>query len=155
MSLSLLPVTQEQAQSFMRRHRHSRVPRRFICAVGVAKEGGLVGVACLERPKAPALCDGYTVEISRVCTDGTFNACSMLYGAMRRVAAGLGYRRVVTYTLDVESGASVRASGFVRVADVNGEDWNRRRLAAQGHQPDMYEQKYGEPVDRVRWEWAA
>ncbi len=152
--MNLRPVTQLEARRFIADvHRHSRAPRRVICAVGVEADGKLVGVGTLERPKATSLCDGYTVEASRVCTVGTRNACSMLYGALCRAAGALGYRRLVTYTLSTESGASLRAVGFERVAEVEPEDWERRRLAAGGYQADMYDdERYGVALDRVRWE---
>jgi len=98
------------------------------------------------------LCDGVTVEISRVCTVGHKNACSMLYGAMMRAAKSLGYTRVVTYTLSRESGASPKSCGFVESAMCKPEDWGRRRQSAVGFQPSMFFEKYGEPEERIRWE---
>ena len=83
-----------------------------------------------------------TVEITRLATDGTRNACSALYGACCREARRRGYRRVVTYTLATESGASLRASGFRPSAHVKGRQWDtpaRRRF----HRPTP---------DRIRWE---
>ncbi len=67
------------------------------------------------RPVARALDDGITSEIIRTCTDGTHNANSMLYGAAVRACKAMGYRRVITYTQEDESGASLRAAGFVRI----------------------------------------
>lgn len=37
----------------------------------------------------------------------------MLYGAIRRAAKALGYKTLVTYTQYDESGASLRAAGWV------------------------------------------
>jgi len=37
----------------------------------------------------------------RVATDGTPNACSLLYAAAWQAAKALGYRRLVTYTQKV------------------------------------------------------
>jgi len=51
-----------------------------------------------------------------VATDGTPNACSMLYAACWRAAKALGYRRLVTYTQDGETGASLRAAGWHVIA---------------------------------------
>ena len=72
----------------------------------------LVGVAIVGGPVARLLDDGKTLEITRVCTDGTRNACSFLYGAVRKAALSLGHKRVVTYTLPEEGGASLRAAGY-------------------------------------------
>ena len=150
---TLRPITLREGRDFIaRHHRHSRAPLRWICGVGLESEGELIAVACLERPKARALCDGYTAEVSRVCTLGAPNACSMLYSAMARAAKGLGYRRVVTYTLAEEPGTSPKASGFTPVATVKPEGWGRRHTASASHQPDMFRQKYGASVERVRWE---
>lgn len=125
---------------------------RVICCVGVEDNGALVGVGMLERPKARGLCDGSTVEASRVCTLGARNACSMLYGALCRAAAALGYRRVISYTLATEPGSSLAAAGFTRKAAIKPETWDRRRLAALSHQPGLFSPKYGEALERVRWE---
>lgn len=151
--MRLRPVTQLEARRFVaEHHRHSAAPQRVIAAVGVESDGKLVGVGTLERPKAPKLCDGFTVEASRVCTIGARNACSMIYGALARAAKALGYRRVVTYTLAYESGASVRGAGFVRAADVPRRSWAAEHMRRGTYQPSMFFAKYGEPTERVRWE---
>ena len=56
--------------------------------------------------------------------DGTKNACSMLYGAAWRAAKALGYRRLITYTLPAEGGASLKASGWNLVGERGGGNWN-------------------------------
>ena len=85
----------------------------------------LCGVAIAGRPVARALDDGYTLEVLRVCTDGTPNACSKLYGAMRRAAREMGYRKVITYTLAEESGTSLRAAGWSVDGTTRGDSWDR------------------------------
>ena len=52
------------------------------------------------------------LEVLRVCTDGTPNACSKLLGAIAKIARVTGYRRVQTFTLSAETGASLRAVGW-------------------------------------------
>ena len=151
--MNLRPVTQLDARMFIaRHHRHSGPPLRFIACVGVESHGEIVGVGTLERPKARTLCDGFTVEASRVCTLGLRNACSLIYGALCRAAEALGYRRVIAYTLASEPGSSLAAAGFQRVADVKPETWDRRNVSRMAHQPDMFRAKYGTAVARVRWE---
>jgi hypothetical protein len=87
-------------------------------AVGVAdQEDVLRGVAMVGRPISAAYQDGLTLEVNRTCTDGTPNANSMLYGACWRAAKALGYRRLITYTQQGESGASLRAAGWHVVAE--------------------------------------
>jgi hypothetical protein len=69
------------------------------------------------RPVARHYDDGRTLEVNRTCTDGTPNANSALYGAAWRVAKAMGYRRLITYTQDGESGASLRAAAWRIVAE--------------------------------------
>jgi hypothetical protein len=68
--------------------------------------------------------DGFTAEVTRCCTDGTRNACSMLYRAAWRAARAMGYRKLITYTLAEEGGASLRASGWRIVGEVTGRSWS-------------------------------
>jgi hypothetical protein len=119
--LRVVPCDLKTANEFVRRlHRHSRPVVGHKFAVGVeactrAAHGeawALVGVAIVGRPVAPRLDDGKAAEITRLCTDGTRNACSMLYGAARRAARALGHAPIYTYTLPEEGGASLRAAGF-------------------------------------------
>ena len=112
--LRLVPITRKEAREFVaRHHRHSQphVIERF--HVGLSNgDGMLVGVAVAGLPSARLLCDGETIEITRLCTLGDKNAASMLYGAILRAAKALGYSRAYTYTLQSESGASLKASGW-------------------------------------------
>ncbi len=103
-------------------HRHLRKPiTGWLFGVEILRDGERIGVACAGRPKARALQDGETCEITRVAVlPGQFNACSFAYGALRKAAAALGYTRVVTYTLASEPGSSVQAAGFVRDGGVKG-----------------------------------
>lgn len=111
--LRVTPIRHAEANEYVRRlHRHNRPTLGAIFCVAVSDDSGVRGVAIVGRPVARMLDDGATVEVLRVCTDGARNACSMLYGAARRVARGLGYSRIVTYTLPDEGGASLRAAGF-------------------------------------------
>jgi hypothetical protein len=85
----------------------------------------VVGVVILGRPVARRLDDGWTLEVTRCATDGTSNACSCLYGAAWRLAKSLGYRRLVTYTLPEEGGASLRGAGWTCVGEAGGGSWDR------------------------------
>lgn len=119
MTLQLVPLRNwRDATGFVGMwHRHHKPPIGYLWAHGVATEDGvLVGVAIVGRPVAGAFDDGRTVEVTRTATDGHPNANSMLYGAVARAAFAKGYRRVVTYTQDGESGASLRAAGYRVVA---------------------------------------
>jgi hypothetical protein len=119
MSLRIQPITFRAACAFVaQHHRHSKPPRGHKFSIAVAIDGVIVGVASSGRPIARAFDDGFTVEINRTCTDGSRNANSMLYGASWRAAKAMGYVRAITYTEAGESGASLRAAGFVKVKDL-------------------------------------
>lgn len=91
----------------------------------------MVGCAVCGRPVARYYDDGFTCEINRVCTDGTKNACSFLYGACSRVAKAMGYRRIITYTLESENGASLKASNFINEGVAGGTHWTGARNRGQ------------------------
>jgi len=120
-----VPITISDAKEFvLRYHRHHPPPLSAKFAVAVAVGDEVRGVCIVGRPVARGLDDGWTLEVTRVCTDGTPNACSMLYGAAWRAGRALGYRRAVTYTLDSETGASVRAAGWRVLGRVRGRSWD-------------------------------
>lgn len=145
MVLRLIPMYREAAFAYVRRvHRHHGSPQGYRFAVGVTDDGRLCGVAVAGRPVSRHLDDGHTLEVTRVATDGTPNACSMLYGACWRAARALGYTRAVTYNQDGESGASLRAAGWLLVAELRargGWDTPSRRRQPTG----------SDDVDRSRW----
>jgi hypothetical protein len=126
-SLELVPITLREANRFVEQHhRHHQPSRGCRFCVAVAKSGEVVGVAIITRPVARRLDDGWTAEVSRVATDGTRNACSKLYGAAWRAARSLGFRRLITYTLPEEGGASLRGAGWRCVGEAGGGSWSRR-----------------------------
>lgn len=126
MSLHLVPVTLREARAFVSaHHRHHRAPQGGLFAVAAADSAGIRGVAIVGRPVARQLSDDFTAEVTRLCTDGARNACSLLYAAAWRAARALGYRRLITYTLATEGGASLRAAGWRVVAETKPEGWSR------------------------------
>ncbi len=111
----IVPLHFGQAAAFVaEHHRHHKPPPGAKFVLGVARESDseLVGVAMVGRPVARHYDDGLTLEVNRTCTDGTPNANSCLYGAAWRAAQALGYRRLITYTQEGESGISLRAAGW-------------------------------------------
>ena len=152
--MELVPVTFQQVRRFVHEHhRHSSPPVVARFSVGLEVDGALIGVAVAGLPSARLLCDGRTIEVTRLCTDGTRNSASKLYGAIIRAAKALGYKRAITYTLTVESGASLKASGW-KVDNVNtrGETWARPNRDRERHQPDMLGgPKVFVPHSRIRW----
>jgi hypothetical protein len=143
--LRIVPVNRDRAFAFIEAwHRHHPPPTANVWAVGVAASNELVGVATAGRPIARRLQDGLTVEVTRVATDGTPNACSALYAACWRAAKAMGYTRAVTYTQEGESGASLRAAGWLHAATRSarsGWDTPGRPRDNSGY----------DPVDRLLW----
>lgn len=124
--MELWTIELEGANAFvdaLHRHHDPVVGHKF--SLGAALKGVLVGVVIVGRPVSRMRQDGLTLEVTRLCTDGTKNACSFLYGAAARATFALGYRRLGTYTLASEGGASLRACGWRLVAEVKGRSWNR------------------------------
>lgn len=133
--LTLTPITLRAANEFVRQHhRHHKPTAGHKFSIGVCKDNVLVGVAICGRPVSRRLDDGFTLEVNRLCTDGTPNACSMLYGAAYRAAHAMGYRKVITYILDTESGTSLKAAGFVCEGKAGGLEWNGTRKPKQENQ---------------------
>lgn len=126
MKLSLAPCTLEEANAFVAlHHRHHRPTPVAKFSVAAIDSDVVVGVVIVGLPKARMAMDGWTLEVTRLATDGTRNACSLLYGAARRAAFALGYRRILTYTLAEEDGTSLRAAGFTFETEIVGESWMR------------------------------
>ena len=123
--LRIVPIKQDEAKAFInQKHRHHKAPVGSIFQIAVAKDKEIVGVAMVGRPVARHLDNGWTLEVNRLCTDGTKNACSMLYSASWRVAKNLGYKKLITYILSEETGASLKASNWKCIGESGGGSWN-------------------------------
>lgn len=126
--LTIKPIHLKAANAYVKQfHRHNipTVGGKF--AISVYDDNRLCGVAICGRPTARRSDDGTTLEIYRCCTDGTRNACSKLYGAACKIGFDMGYKRIITYTLQSESGASLRASGFRCEGSAGGIAWTGER----------------------------
>jgi len=125
--LSKCPVTLAEANAFVAAHHRHHHPVKFHkFSIGAILDNAIVGVAIVNRPVAVARDDGLTLEVVRLCTDGTRNACSFLYGASAKAAFALGYQRIGTYIAQREGGASLRASGWKLIGETSGKTWNRK-----------------------------
>lgn len=106
-------------------HRHHISPQGCNFAFGVKMGNDFIGVITAGRPVAAALDDGSTLEITRVCVKpGYKNLCSYLYSHMIRIAKDMNYQRVITYTLESETGTSCKAAGFKLAYKSRGGEWN-------------------------------
>ncbi len=133
--LELVPIDLDEACAFIEQHhRHHDSPRGCKFVIGVARDGAIVGVAVVGRPVARKASDTWTAEVTRVCVfdpiDKAENgghasgACSMLYAACWRAARAIGYRRLITYELPEEGGASLRGAGWKCLGEAGGGSWN-------------------------------
>jgi len=131
LAISSVPI--QTARTFTAwTHRHLAPPVDAEFVIGVHSAGGaLVGVAFVDRPGCWAFDDDCTAEITCLSTDGTPNACSALLGAAWRFSRVKGYRRLIAYTRADESGTSLHAAGFHRVA-ATAAGWNQVSRADQG-----------------------
>lgn len=125
MKLSLQPISYEEACIFISEHHSHHLPPQG-WKFGIACNDGdkIVGVITVGRPVARGLDDGWTLEITRCCTDKTKNVASKLYGAAWRAVKAMGYRKLVTYTLESETGTSLTAAGYKIVTQTDGGSWN-------------------------------
>ncbi|MFJ1864090.1 XF1762 family protein [Streptomyces sp. NPDC088097] len=145
--LIIVPLSfSEACAAIARLHRHHQPPQGWKFGWGVeTPDGRLVGAASAGRPVARALWDGFTLEVTRVATDGTPNACSALYAAAWRTASAAGYQRLVTYTQHGESGTSLRAAGWRLTAVLRPRrGWDTPSRHRQDHGTDR--------VGRYLWE---
>lgn len=154
MSLTIKPITLKEANAYVAQHHRHNIPtvgHKF--SISCYDGDRLCGVAIVGRPVARLLDDGETVEVLRNCTDGTYNACSILYGACARIAKEMGYRRIVTYTLATESGTSLKASGWKNMGEIVGHTWDTKSRPRDEVQVTLFgeERKYPQ-CNKFRWE---
>ena len=141
--MTLTPVSLREANAFVAEyHRHHKPVVGHKFSIGCAQDGRLMGVAIVGRPVSRYLDDGLTLEVTRLCTTGGKNACSMLYGAAARAAKALGYRKIITYTLDTEPGTSLRAAGWTCVGIAGGPRWTGKRKPAADLCPPQMKLRY-------------
>lgn len=148
MSMNLRPVNIPEANEFIASyHRHNKpvVGARF--CIGLEHEGMLVGVAVVGRPIARMADNGFTAEVTRLCVfNAPKNACSMLYRACWRAWSAMGGKSLITYTLESETGSSLRGAGFRFVGKVNAEHWSRESRKRE------WQPVYGQ--QKLKWEVA-
>lgn len=123
--MKAVPIELKQANAFVDKlHRHHDSVHRDKFRIACEADGKLVGVVQLARPVSRMLDDGKTIEVVRMCTNGTPNVCSFLYSRAARIAREMGYEKIITYIMDTEVGTSLKACGWHKEADTRGHSWN-------------------------------
>ena len=131
--MEIRPITFKVASDFINNnHRHHKATIGCKFCIGLYDKEKLIGCAVCGRPVSRYLDDGMTCEINRICTDGAKNACSMLYGACCRVGKAMGYKKIITYTLESEPGTSLKASNFKNDGVAGGKIWTGSRKRDNG-----------------------
>lgn len=147
--MKIIPITLKAANAFVdENHRHHSATAGCKFAIGLLENGMLQGVAICGRPVSRYLDDGRTLEICRCCTNGIRNGCSMLYGACVRVAKAMGYDTVITYTLESEDGASLKASNFVYDGIAGKAQWTGKRSGRDKGVPKEMKKRWVYKIDR-------
>ena len=147
--MNIIPLTLKRANDFVasvHRH-HGPVPGGLdYFRIGAVHGDKLVGVAIVSRLPNRNSDDGLTCEVVRLATDGTKDACSFLYGASARIAKQMGFLRIITYTLDRESGASLRGAGWEQQKSGIRSWWHTNQKNGRSVIPREH---YGET--KTRW----
>jgi hypothetical protein len=140
----IVPITLKAANAFVvsyHRHHKPSVGHKF--SIGLNDENNLIGVAIMGRPVARGSDNGFTIEVARLCTNGQKNACSMLYQAAARASKELGYKKIQTYILEIETGTSLKASGWKMEAITAGGQWKHTDgKERRTDQPTMPKQRW-------------
>lgn len=143
MALRIVPIDFKRASWFVLHHHRHHVPPRGHKFVIACAEGALyAGVVIVGRPVSRHVDDGRTLEVTRLCTNGHRNACSMLYAAAWRAARAMGYERLITYILDTEPGTSLRAAGWKLIGETKGGTWSRTGRERSDAHPTGRKQRY-------------
>lgn len=138
-------VTWRESKAFVgSEHRHHPPSRGHMWSTGVHDGDRLCGVAVIGRPVSRVLQEAGDIEVLRVCTDGTPNACSALYGAAARQAVAHGWKRsqLLTYILNTEPGTSLRAAGWLFDGLTDGGEWDRPSRSRKANAPTVPKQRW-------------
>ena len=126
-----------------RLHRHHKPVQGHRFSIGLSDEGRLVGGCSVGRPVARMTDASKVLEVTRLVTDGTPNACSALYSAAARVGKELGYELIQTFILESEPGTSLKAAGWMLESHSSGGDWTRdSKPNRRQDQPQCPKQKW-------------
>jgi hypothetical protein len=146
----LVPMSIKGADQFVAHHHSHSLPTggKAKAAIGCERDGILIGVCVLGRPKGRHADTGRRLEVVRMCIAGDLgaepHAASFLLGRARRLNVALGYGEpLVSYLRFDEDGTAYAAAGWVCTGHVKADDGNR---------PSRPRAPQYEIVPRTRWE---
>lgn len=152
-----VPMELKDAQNYINTyHRHHQAAHRDKFRIAAMEDGKIVGVVQVGRPVSRVLDDSNTLEVLRLCSDGTKNVCSFLYSKAAKVAKEMGYKKIITYILESEPGTSLKATGWhCEATHVGGSDWNvpSRPREVIASQLSLFPEKPKYPVDEKKQRW--
>lgn len=159
-ALYVVPLTFAESNALVARlHRHhlpiygrARAGHRFSLGV-VCGNGLVIGALTVMAPVSRKADHWNTVEVARLTTDGTPNACSFLYAAAARVAKEMGYERIQTYILETEPGTSLRAAGWHEEGRTEGGKWDRPSRRRMTLSPTAPKRRFVRVLNGKRPNW--
>lgn len=149
--LKLRPTSLKEANALvgeLHRHHKAAVGHRF--SIGAERDGELIGAVIVGRPVARGSDNGHTAEVTRLVTDGTKNACSILYAAAARAAEAMGYSRIQTYILEGERGTSLKATGWEFETMTAGGLWKYTGQERKNEHPCCRKQRWAKQLRPAR-----
>lgn len=155
MTLRVVPLTRDEANALVAAwHSHHRPVQGHRFALGVVDEAGeLHAAAIVGRPVSRGSHPRRVAEVTRVVTDRTPHAASMLYGACARACRAMGFDAVQTYTLETEAGTSLIAAGWERDGTARAREWARAdgapRTTDQAGAKDRWTKRLNPPAPEV------
>lgn len=151
--MKVVPLDKKTVDAFIELyHRHHKPVTGDKFRIGCVYGDTLVGVANVGRPVSRLLDDGETLEVTRLCTDGTHNACSFLYSSCARIAKDMGYKKIITYILESETGASLKASGWEKDGITDGRTWDTPARRRTTEVVDLFGETHKYPTEnKQRW----
>lgn len=152
-----IPIELKDAQAYINQyHRHHQAAHRDKFRIAAMQDDEIVGVVQVGRPVSRVLDDGKTLEVLRLCTNGTKDVCSFLYSRAARIAKEMGYSRIITYILESEHGTSLKAAGWkLEASGVGGTDWNvpSRPREVITTQMSLFPEKQKYPIGEKKQRW--
>lgn len=156
--LTVKPISLKNANKYVaENHRHHDAVQGHKFSLSVWDDDRLCGVAIVGHPQSRMIDNENVLEVLRLCTDGTYNACSILYGRCAKVGKDMGYKKIITYILESELGTSLKASGWkCEETQCGGFQWGGQREVERHRyeQMTMFVDKKKLPPKELKSRWA-